>query len=155
MLLATTLDYILLLFIRKKTPPFETLHHETTQELISMVLFICVLNNTPPHIQLFPFLYKFLLVFFIIALDFQSCRPCFFCLSPKEIVSASRSQLWKVRKESYHPLITGITTESMRIFQFPHLHYLILNQPRFTSQNQCIESFLNRAMYRLYIYLLY
>ena len=98
-----------------------------------MVLFICVLNGTPPRMPSFPFLYKFLLVSFIIVLDFWSYRPGFvFCLIPKETVGltlpAVRGQKGDTPPFNHGKITTRIIKISIRIICFPNLFELIVTR---------------------------
>jgi len=63
------------------------------------------LHNYPGFF--FPFICNFLFGFHVSFAGLESCRPRFYCLISKETAGASWSQLWKERKELYHPLING------------------------------------------------
>jgi len=123
--------------LKRGTGSSENDRNSTTPDkeiwLCSMVLFICVLNSTPPYMKFFPFLYTILPVSLSAILSFSlhnySCwfpwfshpifelqSTFFFYPGPKETVGALRCQLWKDRKELHHPLITGIIRISIRIF---------------------------------------
>jgi hypothetical protein len=124
---------------------FVTWQRKTTlEDLIRRILFIVILRTTPPPSDFFSFslhkpsclisflfLYKFMLVSFIIMLDFWSCKPHFvFCLTLKETVGLTLPAVGGQKRAAppfNHGKITYIIIRiSIRIIYFPNLFELIV-----------------------------
>jgi len=103
--------------LKRGTGSSENNRNSTTPDkeirLCSMVLFIYVLNSTPPHLQFFLFSTQlFTLVSMILSPDFWSCKSCFFSASIQRrqhllcLLCASCKLTW--REEPHHHLMAGI-----------------------------------------------
>ena len=96
-------DVVLPFILTQTTQPLD-------ENIINITLSICIVRIVPPRLQFFPFsqhsylgwflpfICNFLFGFHVSLAWLESYRPCFFCLSSKEIAGASWSQLWKEKK---------------------------------------------------------
>jgi hypothetical protein len=95
-----------------------------------MVLFIYVLNSTPPRMPLFPFLCKFMLVPLLSRLIFGVADHVFFCLTPKETVGLTLPAVGGQKRAAppfnHGKITTRIIRISIKIICFPNLFELIV-----------------------------